>query len=56
MALVKNLPQEMRVQSMDSEEGKKEMATHSSIFAWEIPWTESLEGYSPWGHKRVGHD
>ena len=40
MALVKNLPQEMRVQSMDSEEGKKEMATHSSIFAWEIPWTE----------------
>ena len=47
MALVKNLPQEMRVQSMDSEEGKKEMATHSSIFAWEIPWTED--------HKRVGH-
>ena len=35
---------------------EKEMATHSSIFAWEIPWTESLEGYSPWGHKRVGHD
>ena len=32
------------------------MATHSSILAWEIPWTESLVGYSPWGHKRVGHD
>ena len=32
------------------------MATHSSILAWEIPWTESLVGYSPWGHKRVGHN
>ena len=32
-------------------EGKKEMATYSSILAWEIPWTRSLAGYSPWGHK-----
>ena len=33
------------------------MATHSSIIAWKIPWTErTLEGYSQWGHKRVGHD
>ena len=32
------------------------MATHSSILAWEIPWTESLVGYSSWGRKRVGHD
>ena len=32
------------------------MATHSSIPAWEIPWTGSLVGYSPWGHKRVRHD
>ena len=24
------------------------MATHSSIFAWRIPWAEELEGYSPW--------
>ena len=24
---------------------------HSSILAWEIPWTEELEGYSPWGYK-----
>ena len=31
---------------------EKEMATHSSILAWEIPWTEkSLKGYSPWGLK-----
>ena len=27
------------------------MATHSSILAWRIPWTEDLAGYSPWGHK-----
>ena len=25
------------------------MATHSSILGWEIPWTRSLLGYSPWG-------
>ena len=30
------------------------MATHCSILAWKIPWTE--EGYSPWGRKRVEHD
>ena len=27
------------------------MATHSSILAWRIPWTEELAGYSPQGHK-----
>ena len=32
---------------------EKEMATHSNILAWKIPWTESLVGYSPCGHKRV---
>ena len=26
-------------------------ATHSSILAWRIPWTEEAGGYSPWGHK-----
>ena len=30
------------------------MATHSSILAWEIPWTEEPGG--PWGHKRVRRD
>ena len=36
---------------------EKEMATHSSILAWRIPWTErpglqsGLLGYSPWNHK-----
>ena len=29
------------------------MATHSSIPAWEIPWTGSLAGCSPWGCQRV---
>ena len=33
---------------------EKEMATHYSILVWEIPWTESLAGYSPWDHERVG--
>ena len=32
------------------------MTTHSSILAWEIPWTENLVGYSPGGCKRVGQD
>ena len=30
---------------------EEEMATHSSILTWEIPWTEELVGYSPQGHK-----
>ena len=29
------------------------MATHSSIFAWRIPWTEEPGGYNPWGHKEL---
>ena len=33
---------------------EKQMATHPSILAWRIPWTEeSLVGYSPWGRKEV---
>ena len=33
------------------------MATHSSILAWEISWTEESGGlYSPWGCKRFRHD
>ena len=35
---------------------EKEMATHSSILAWEIPWTEELDGLQFRGHKRVGRD
>ena len=30
---------------------EEEMATHFSILAWRIPWTEELAGYSPLGHK-----
>ena len=30
---------------------EKEMVTHFSILAWEIPWTEKLGSYSPWGLK-----
>ena len=57
---VKNLPamQETWVGSLDWEDPlEKEMATHSSILAWEIPWTEEPGRlYSPWGHKKGGHD
>ena len=35
---------------------EEEMATHSSILAQEISWTEEPEGYSPWGSKRAGHN
>ena len=31
----------------------KGMATHSSILAWRIPWTRSLAGHCPWGHKEL---
>ena len=54
--MVKNLPAmwETQVQSLGLEDPlEKEMATHSSILAWEIPWTGSLVGYSQWGHKRL---
>jgi len=49
--------QEMWVQSVGQEDLlEEEMATHSSIFAWKIPWTEEPGGYNPWGHKRIGHN
>ena len=35
---------------------EKEMATHSSIFAWEIPWTEEPGGLQSTGSRRAGHD
>ena len=35
---------------------EKEMATHSSILAWEIPWTEEPVGATVLGVTRVGHD
>ena len=50
--------QEMWFQSLGWEDLlEREMSTHSSILAWEIPWTEELSGlYSPWGSQRVRHD
>ena len=42
--------QETQVQALGREDPlEEEMATHSSIFAWKIPWIE--EGYSAWGCK-----
>ena len=35
---------------------EEEMATHSSILAWEIPWTEKPDGLQSMGSLRVGHD
>ena len=35
---------------------EKEMATHSCILAWEIPWTEKPEGLQSVGLQRVRHD
>ena len=44
--------QEMQVQVLGQEDPlKEEMATHSSILAWEIPWQRGLVGYSPTGRK-----
>ena len=44
----------MQVQSLGQEDPlEKEMATHSSILAWEILWTEEPASYSPWGSKEL---
>ena len=54
--MVKNLHvmQETWVSSVDGEDLlKKEMATHSSILAWEVPWTEELGGLQSMGSQRV---
>ena len=45
--------QETWVQALGWEDPlEKDMATHSSIFAWRIPGTEE-PGYSPWDHKEL---
>ena len=54
--MVMNLPavQETRVQSLDREDPLEEdMATHSSILAWRIPWTEEPGGLQSMGLQRV---
>ena len=57
--MVKNLlaVQESHAPSLGQEDPlEKEMATHSSILAWRIPWTEKPGGLQSTGSQRVGHD
>ena len=47
----------MQVQSLGQEDPlEKEMATHSSILAWRIPWTEEPDGLQSMKSQSVGHD
>ena len=49
--------QETQVRSLGWEDPlEKEMAAHSSILAWKIPWTAEPGGLLSMGSKRVGHD
>ena len=61
--MVKNLPasagdiRDSDVRSLGREDPlEKEMATHSRILAWGIPWTEEPDGLQSMGSQRVGHD
>ena len=57
--MVKNLPamQKTQVQSLNLEDPlEKEMATHSSILAWRIPWTEDSGWLLSVGPQRIGHE
>ena len=50
-------PQETRVRSLGQEDPLEDsMATHSSILAWRISWTEEPSGLQSIGSQRVGHD
>ena len=54
--MVKNLPemQETHIRSLGQEDLlEKEMATHSGILAWRIPWTEELSRLQSMGWQRV---
>ena len=56
---VKNLPAmgEIWVRSLGGEDRLEEgMATHSSVLAWKIPWTEEPGGLRSMGSQRVRHD
>ena len=49
--------EELQVQPLGQEDPlEKEMATHSSILAWRIPWTEEPVGLQSMGSQRVRHD
>ena len=56
---VKNLPamQKIQVRSLGREDPLEEgMATHSSVLAWRIPWTEEPGGLQSMGSQRVRHN
>ena len=59
---IKNLPamqetQETQVQYLDREDPlEKEIATHSNILAWRIPWTRETGRLQSMGSQRLGHD
>ena len=59
---VKNLPamqetQEMQIQTLGQKDPlEKGIATHSTILAWRIPWTEKAGGLYSMGSQRVGHN
>ena len=56
---VKHLPtmQETQVQSLGQEDLlEKEMASHSSILAWKIPWMEEPDRLQSMGLQKVGHN
>ena len=56
---VKNLPamQDTQVRSLGREDPlEKGVATHSSVLAWRIPWTEEPSRLQSMGSQRVGHD
>ena len=56
--MVNNLPAIQETQSIpgSGRSPEKEMATHSSILAWEIPWTEEPSRLQSMGLQRVRHD
>ena len=56
--MVKNLPamQETQVRSLDGEDLLERMASHSSILAWSIPWTEESGKLQSMGLQRVGRN
>ena len=48
---------EMQARSLGQDNSlEKEVATHSSLLAWRIPWTEEPGGLQPLGSQRVRHD
>ena len=59
MAQIKNLPamQETWVRSLAQEDPlEKEMATHSSVLAWEVPWTEQPGGLQSMGWAQLSKE